>query len=362
MAPRGSIFVVEAQDLRDSDAAAVLDLVAAIANVSDLDDYATVTMHGLVELIPCVDASYNEMNPDAQRVRFTALPDRDHLLDRFRPIFERLMHQNPLVRHFEDTGDTRAMMWSDFITLDELHRTELYEEMFHPLGVDSQMAMTLPAPPGIVVGFAVNTGPECFTERDRTVMNALRPHLAHAYRTIQLSDELSLVRQALQARGWTGALADTHGIVHAVTDDARELEDESGVSLQVGEPLPEPLRAPFEASVRAYDATTPAVLSRSTRLSEEAGGVAGWHVPSPIPPHVVLVQSHVDAGRQRLGDAGLSPRQVHVALELAEGGTNAAIAARLGIAEGTLRKHLERIYRTLGVSDRASAVSWIRAG
>lgn len=318
-------------------------------------------MHGLLDLIPCVDSSYNEMNMDAERVRFLAVPNRDHLLERFRPIFERLMRQNPLIRHFEDTGDTRAMMWSDFITLDELHRTELYEEMFSVLGVDSQMAMTLPAPPGIVVGFAVNTGPEGFSERDRAVMNALRPHLAHAYRTIQLIDELSLVRRLLHTNGWTGALADTDGVVRAVTDDAHALEDESGVAIQVGEPLPDPMRSPFDADVRTYDGTTPAVLSGPTRLSEEADGVAAWHVPSPIAPHVVLVRSHVDAGRRRLDEAGLSPRQIDVALQLADGGTNAAIAVRMGMAEGTLRKHLERIYRSLGVTDRASAVAWIRA-
>ena len=43
---------------------------------------------------------------------FTAIPDREHLLDRFRPVFERLMHQNPLIRHFDDTGDTRPSLRS----------------------------------------------------------------------------------------------------------------------------------------------------------------------------------------------------------------------------------------------------------
>lgn len=356
------MVVVRARHLTDGDAAAVLEVVEAVAGVSSLDEMATVTMHGLLDLVPCVDASYNEMNMDAQRVRFTAVPDRDHLLDRFRPVFERLMRQNPLIRYFEDSGDTRAMMWSDFVTIDELCRTELYEEMFQPLGVQSQMAMTLPAPPGIVVGFAVNSGPEGFTERDRAVMNALRPHLAHAYRAVQLTDELSAVRRALHTRGWMGALADSDGVVHAVTGNARTLEEESGVVLREGERLPDRMQGSFEAGVSAYDESRPAVLSRSTRLSDEADGVAGWYVPSPIAPHVVLVQSQVDIGRRRLDGAGLSPRLVEVGLQLAEGGTNTAIATRLGIAEGTLRKHLERLYRALGVSDRASAVAWIRGG
>jgi DNA-binding NarL/FixJ family response regulator len=75
---------------------------------------------------------------------------------------------------------------------------------------------------------------------------------------------------------------------------------------------------------------------------------------------VVVVQTHVDAAARRLADAGLSRRESDVAAQLAEGGTNAAIAKRLGIAEGTVRKHLERIYRALDVTDRASAIARIR--
>lgn len=116
----------------------------------------------------------------------------------------------------------------------------------------------------------------------------------------------------------------------------------------------------FADGLQAYEPSQPAVLSRSTRVSEEANGVAGQHVPGPIAPHVVIVQTDVDSNRRRLQEAGLSPRQLEVALQLAEGGTNGAIAKRLGIAEGTLRKHLERIYRSLDVADRASAMARIR--
>jgi DNA-binding NarL/FixJ family response regulator len=41
---------------------------------------------------------------------------------------------------------------------------------------------------------------------------------------------------------------------------------------------------------------------------------------------------------------------------LAAGHTNARIARQLGIAEGTVRTHLEAIYRRLGVTNRTAAV------
>ena len=42
---------------------------------------------------------------------------------------------------------------------------------------------------------------------------------------------------------------------------------------------------------------------------------------------------------------------------LATGHTNSQIARRLGISEGTVRTHLENIYRLLRVSNRAAAVT-----
>lgn len=339
--------------LEEGDAAQVLEVVETLTAADTLDDYARIAMVGMRNLIPCIDVSYNEMNPSAGRIEWSSEPQNPKMAE-FAPLFSRLMRQNPLVKHFEDTEDTRAMMWSDFVSPDDIQQTELWQEMFKPLGVYEQMALVVPTPPGIVVGFAVNTGESGLRERDRAVFNTLRPHLAHFYRSIQLQE------LAREAPGWTGALAEANGVVTAVTDNATELESEAGIELAEGELLPLQLRKSFQNGVSAYDPSQPAVLSRSTRLSEEANGVAGWHVPGPVAPHVVLVQTQVDAARTRLTDAGLTERQIEVALNLAEGGTNAAIARRIGMAEGTLRKHLERIYRALDVTDRATAIVRIR--
>lgn len=339
--------------LENGDAAAVLDVVESLTTARTLDEYSRIAMVGIRELIPCIDASYNEMNPGAGRIRWTAEPENSRMGE-FEPVFSRLMRQNPLVRHFEDTADTRAMMWSDFVSQDDLMETELWQVMFRPLGVYEQMALVVPTPPGIVVGFAVNAGPEGFTDRDRAILNTLRPHLAHCYRSIQL------VEKAKSSQGWTGALADDHGIVQVVTENAAILEREAGIELKQGETLPEAMRRPFQNGVSRYDPSQPAVFSESTRLSDEADGVAGWHIPGPIGPHVVVVQTQVDAISRRLTAAGMTKRQTDVAIQLAEGGTNAAIAKRLGIAEGTVRKHLERIFRALDVTDRASAIARIK--
>ena len=72
-------------------------------------------------------------------------------------------------------------------------------------------------------------------------------------------------------------------------------------------------------------------------------------------PH--LDQSYLDAQRRRHPVPRLTPRQRDLLHLLAAGHTNTQIARRLGIAEGTVRTHLENIYERLGVSSRTAAVT-----
>ncbi len=54
----------------------------------------------------------------------------------------------------------------------------------------------------------------------------------------------------------------------------------------------------------------------------------------------------------------LTPRQREVAALLAEGLTNAEIAARLGITPGTAANHVARSLRRLGTDNRVRAAVW----
>ena len=53
----------------------------------------------------------------------------------------------------------------------------------------------------------------------------------------------------------------------------------------------------------------------------------------------------------------LTPRQVELVRHLALGKTNRQLAKDLGVAEGTVRKHLEILYRNLGVNSRTEALA-----
>jgi DNA-binding NarL/FixJ family response regulator len=62
-------------------------------------------------------------------------------------------------------------------------------------------------------------------------------------------------------------------------------------------------------------------------------------------------------------DPTLTRREVEVLRLMAAGDTNARIATRLVISEGTVKSHVKHILRKLGAANRAEAVShWLRAG
>ena len=72
-------------------------------------------------------------------------------------------------------------------------------------------------------------------------------------------------------------------------------------------------------------------------------------------PH--LQQAYVQAERRRHPVPRLTARQQELLRLVAAGHTNGQIARRLGITEGTVRTHLENIYRLLQVSSRTAAIT-----
>jgi DNA-binding CsgD family transcriptional regulator len=60
--------------------------------------------------------------------------------------------------------------------------------------------------------------------------------------------------------------------------------------------------------------------------------------------------------KKRGGYSGLSLRETEVLNHMGEGMTNQDISSVLGISERTVEKHLERIYKKLGVASRTAAV------
>lgn len=96
--------------------------------------------------------------------------------------------------------------------------------------------------------------------------------------------------------------------------------------------------------------------------------VADWSIHRPLDPPGgeapsasgnAFLQTFLSPGED--GESALTRREIEVLRRMAEGDTNARIARRLVISEGTVKTHVKHILRKLGASNRAEAVSrWVQ--
>jgi DNA-binding NarL/FixJ family response regulator len=77
----------------------------------------------------------------------------------------------------------------------------------------------------------------------------------------------------------------------------------------------------------------------------------------PIDPRVAGILLPDVSGRP---EDLISPREIEVLLLVAQGLANKQIGRRLGISERTVKAHLGRVFRQIGVADRTSAALWAR--
>ncbi len=83
--------------------------------------------------------------------------------------------------------------------------------------------------------------------------------------------------------------------------------------------------------------------------------IAGGHLVYPRAARRWLA---VRRGSNRPSAQRLSPREWEVLSYVAQGLTNAEIAARLTVSENTVRFHLKNIYEKLHVANRTEATAW----
>ena len=78
------------------------------------------------------------------------------------------------------------------------------------------------------------------------------------------------------------------------------------------------------------------------------------------PGGVGSTEASGDAGGSN-AKQGLSAREAEVMSLIADGQTNGEIAARLFLAEKTVKNHVRRIYSKLGVGSRPAAIAYWRS-
>jgi DNA-binding CsgD family transcriptional regulator len=337
----------------------LLELVGEAYGFEDLDEFRPGILEVLNRAVPSPWVSYNEVGLDPDKIYSLVLPPAPE--DLFR-IFARLSHQNPILAEYRRTGDGRPRRFSDLIDQAAYHRLELYRECYRLMGVESQVAFTMPARPPMVLGIALSRGEEDFSDAEVDLLGHARPYLIQAYRNAELSSEraaaLRAVESGLDTLGRHVVVLDRHGRVEFATDTARRRLSATGAG-----------RDGLPAEVREWIVEQRGHLSASEPLVLRVDGspVLVRLLPRRADDHrdVLLIEGATgELTVPALRGLGLSERQAQTLQWVALGYSVASAATHMGIARRTADKHLQHVYAKLGVSSlaEATATAWAAVG
>ncbi|TPD54217.1 MAG: response regulator transcription factor [Thalassolituus maritimus] len=159
-------------------------------------------------------------------------------------------------------------------------------------------------------------------------------------------------RRALEEMGQPAFACDVNGTLLWATRVAEELLESTGADLESWQPV--------------LSRDLPSWLTRSPernatlRLTSEQAEVSVRYLGRPLPGEYLMrfVLNEEVAARQALQAAfDLTDRETQVLFWLSRGKTNQEIAQILEMSPRTVNKHLEPVFRKLGVENRTAAVA-----
>jgi DNA-binding CsgD family transcriptional regulator len=349
--------------LTHSDLESVLRVVQEVTRARTRDEFSRIAVTELAELVRSDALALNEIDPTAGRISLVAEPESFAPSQELLAILVELADEHPLMRYYSTTGDGSAKRMSDFWTQEQFHMSSVYQRVYRYIGVEYQMSLALPAPrPELVAMVATRTSTD-FSERDLAVLNRLRPYLAQAWYNAKDQDHLrSLLHVA------TDAAVDGGAHVIVLSDPPHELTPGALVSLYryFGRPTQ---TSPFPFRVERWLEVQRSLVSESDSLALLKPLRAGprdapaWlrYLPAQFDhPGALLLRTETPEGRSlRFETLGLTPREAEVVQGVISGQTNAAIGAHLHLSTGTVKKHLDNIYRKLGVRGRGALTAFV---
>lgn len=340
--------------LSRAERAGVERAASILQDARSLAEFEFAAIREVAGLVGADRIAYQESDLAEGRVRYhTVDPATQSAWPRLEPAFERHIGQHPVARHYTAQGVDCPRKISDFLEPAEWHRHPLYRSFYQELGVECQILVpSLPAGPRAkgdpLPAVSLDRTHRDFSERERSVLGRLMPHLAQAR---SRAAEFDSLRRRLRI----DAL-----VLDRLGKGIVEL-DSSSRPTRV-----DPVAA--EAMARAFGAS-PGSLPRDVACWLRSGSaqkklvrecseerVALHDLGTMADSRVVLVEvSRKDEQPERLRCLGLTLREAQGLYWVSQGKSNAEVAIILGIRERTVAKHLEGVYAKLEVDSRTAA-------
>jgi DNA-binding CsgD family transcriptional regulator len=355
-----------AASLTTNDISNVLEFLRDLYAIDDVRLFPCKVITSLSKIVPSDIITYNDINLAEQRHAIVVDPPEALAFPDSHQIFDQHLDEHPLIGHYARTADSRALKISDFLTRRMFHNTGLHTDFFRRVGVEHQMAFILPARRGLLTGIALNRKGRDFNERNRVVLNLVRPHLVQAYRNAEavtrLRSHARLVLRAVElCQGALILLGRERNILRETNEALRLLAKYFPDHSPATQRLPDTVERWARHHQETLHGTgvprrwTPLVVEReSSRLVVR---IITDHQGSLL----ILEERFAAIEPDMHKKLALSSREVEVLGWVTQGKTNADIAAILALSPRTVQKHMEHIFRKLGVETRTAAVFALNA-
>jgi len=330
---------------------------------TDAVAFRQTVLAGLLRLIPCEHASYNEIDSRTNAVVMQMQPWVSEVFA-LAPLLEAHFDEHPQLNHYRQSADRHVYQTTDFLSLRQFRQKGIYQEVYRHLDTEHQLACVLSELGAAEdVGIGLNRKQKKFSDRDRTVLDYLRPHLIRARQNaIAITMAESRVQEltgALDAMTAGLALVDSAGLITWATPTARRwLERYFPLARKHPDQLPEALTRWLHAQQSALakgTALTKPPVAFTAQQRHATLTVRFQSVPAGA-TRLIFTEKQDVLAADRARELGLTTRETEVLHWTSEGKNSPEIALLLRISPRTVHKHVEHILAKLGVENRLAAV------
>jgi DNA-binding CsgD family transcriptional regulator len=359
------------ETLTSQDTQQLLHAIQDLYALHDLSSFGVKALEIVNQLVPSEVPEFHVTNVRSHAVSRTFLPGYPGFTPEMEQVASGHWREHPIVQNMPLTL-TGAYKISDFMPTRQFHQLEgLYQQFLGLIGCEDQMVMFLPMIDAqswneylqadlSMAGFALNRSQRNFTERDRFLLNLLRPHLFQAYcnaqRYQQMQEQITQLDQSLNCLNLI--ILDHLGQIQSIAPLATQwLQTYFAKSTHPGD-LPEHLWAWVRYQVSSFTSNPLSRTGLPLRMTQSDKQLVIRFVIDPLSDrYLLLLEEQSLSLLDSLELLGLSQRETEVLQWVIRGKDNQAIAKHLEIHLSTVRKHLESIYRKLGVQSRTEAIA-----
>jgi len=329
--------------LTDIDVEASHGFADAMVEVRTPSELRRDALVGLGVLVPADVLTWDRVELASGAVTHRAIPAEAEAPG----AFERIVGDaagHPLL-HAHAMRRRAALRLSEAVEPGVLSRSELYGDLLHPAGVEYCIAIGIQADRRHIVVAGLGRTERAFSERDRDVLDLVRPVLEDTLRDAQARERLGHAR----------ATNPPPGTAIVVLDRCGEIEQSSvNAERWLGEHFGPPEHPGWlPGSVGSWLALPP----RPPLVSERDGRRLTVQL-LPGDPHALLLEEEVASFRQdALDRLGLTSRESEVLRAATSIESEADIAWELCLSVHAVRDRLAHLETKLGVHTAADAVA-----